>query len=294
MRPIALVLAGLLLAACSSGTTAAPSPTPAPCDPGPSGTREVTLGNRSYLMHVPRDVVNPSPVVFAFHGRGSNAQQQLLLTGLEQTSEAGRFILVAPNAIGGRWDIEGTRDIAFVDRIIDEVPCADTSRVYASGMSMGSGFTFALACAPERRFAAFGGVALTAYQAQCADAPPAPIIYFHGTKDPIVQFAGGQPQGEQITLPPVAQAMGDWAQHNECTTTTRDRLGKDVVLTEWTQCADNADVEYYKVRGGGHTWPGTQPFIADAIVATLGTTTQTVAASNLMWEFFEQYSLSST
>jgi poly(3-hydroxybutyrate) depolymerase len=70
-----------------------------------------------------------------------------------------------------------------------------------------------------------------------------------------------------------------------------EQLGQDVRLTEWTECADDADVDYYRIARGGHTWPGTAPVIADAIEPTLGKTSQTVAASRLMWEFFEDYSL---
>lgn len=249
------------------------------------------MGKRSFLLHVPRDFRNPSPVVFTFHGRGSNAQQQLLLTGFEQVSEEGRFMVVAPNAVGGRWDILGDGEADYLQEVWEAVPCADASRVYASGMSMGSGFTFALACAPQRRFAAFGGVALTGFFDQCDQAPPAPIIYFHGTKDPIVPFRGGQPEGEDITLQPVPAAMRDWAAHNECQADDVEQLGQDVRLTEWTECADDADVDYYRIARGGHTWPGTAPVIADAIEPTLGKTSQTVAASRLMWEFFEDYSL---
>lgn len=242
-------------------------------------------------MHVPRDFQNPTPVVFTFHGRGSNAQQQLLLTGFEQVSEEGRFIVVAPEAVDGRWDILGGSDASYLNKVYDAVPCADESRIYASGMSMGSGFTFALACAPNRRFAAFGGVALTGFANACAKAPPAPIIYFHGTKDPIVPFRGGQPQGEPIALQPVPKVMREWAAHNGCQTVTADRVGADVSFTQWSDCTANADVDYYRVIGGGHTWPGTQKIIADAIEPTLGRTSQTVAASQQMWEFFKDYSL---
>lgn len=239
---------------------------------------------------MPRDVVNPAPAVVTLHGRGSNAQEQLLLTNFEQLSEEGRFLVVAPNAIGGRWDVTGQQDVDFISQVLDAVPCLDASRVYASGMSMGSGMTFALACAPERRFAAFGGVALAAYAPQCASAPPAPIIYFHGTADPIVPFRGGAPEGETVTLPAVPVAMREWAAHNACTQDTVAR-DSDVTQREWTGCAENADVDYYRVRGGGHTWPGAQPFIADAIEQSLGKTTQTVDATRLMWEFFQDYSL---
>lgn len=285
---ILLIALALLLAGCGGGGSAAPSV--APCDPGPPGTREISLGNRSFLLHVPRDVRNPSPAVVTLHGRGSNAQEQLLLTGFEQQSEEGRFLVVAPNAVGGRWDLTGTSDVEFIDRVLDAVPCLDRSRVYASGMSMGSGMTFALACTPERRFAAFGGVALAAYQSQCDAAPPAPIIYFHGTADPIVPFRGGQPEGETVTLPPAPRAMRQWAAHNQCTADGVQR-DADVTQREWTQCAADADVDYYRVRGGGHTWPGADPFIAGAIEQTLGKTTQTVNATRLMWQFFEGYSL---
>lgn len=291
VKKLLLLVVALVLSACSSGTSAAPSLTPTPCDAGVSGTREVQVGKRSFLLHIPRDLQHPSPVVFTFHGRGSNAQQQLLLTGFDQVAESGRFIVVAPNAVDGRWDILGGQDAQYLQQVYDAIPCADPTRVYASGMSMGSGLTFALACAPQRRFAAFGGVALTGFAEQCDQAPPAPIIYFHGTKDPIVPFRGGEPQGEAITLPAVPAAMRDWAAHNGCQTDTVERIGDDVRFTEWTDCTDDADVEYYRVAGGGHTWPGATPLIADAIAPTLGKTTQSVVASTLMWEFFQQYSL---
>ncbi len=288
-----LLVAALVLAACSSGTEAGPSPTPAPCDAGAPGTREVKVGKRSFLLHIPREVRNPSPVVFTFHGRGSNAQQQMLLTGFDQVAEAGRFIVVAPNAVDGRWDILGGTDADYLKAVYDAVPCADPTRVYASGMSMGSALTFALACAPDRKFAAFGGVALTLFAPPCEKAAPAPIIYFHGTKDPIVPFRGGQPQGETeaVELPAVPAAMRDWADHNGCQTDTVERIGGDVRLTEWADCTDNADVLFYRVQGAGHTWPGASPFVADAIEPTLGKTTQSVTASTLMWEFFQQYTL---
>lgn len=287
VRVLLLVLA-LLLAGCSAGDGPAPA---LPCDPGPPGTREVAVGGRSFLLHVPRDLPDAAAAVVTLHGRGSNAQQQLLLTGFPELSEQGRFLVVAPNAVGGRWDATGMKDVAFIDRVLEAVPCLDRSRVYAAGMSMGSAMTFALACAPERRFAAFGGVALTAYLPQCAVAPPAPIIYFHGTADRVVPFDGGVPQGESVTLPAVPDAMREWAAHNGCASESVARVGRDVRLQEWTQCLDSADVDYYRIRGGGHTWPGTDPFIADAVQQTLGRTTQSVDASRLMWEFFTNYQL---
>lgn len=290
MKRVLLVVVALLVAGCGSSATSSEAPTAPPCDPGPPGTREVQVGKRSFLLHVPTDFQNPSPVVFTFHGRGSNAQQQLLLSGFEQVSEEGRFLVVAPEAIGGRWDFTG-RDPEYLRAVAAAIPCADPARVYASGMSMGSAMTFALACAPQRKFAAFGGVALTLFEPQCESTPPAPIIYFHGTDDEVVPFGGGQPTGEPIDLPAVPAAMRDWAEHNGCTADAVQKVGKDVTLREWTGCDAGADVDYYRIRGGGHTWPGASEFIADAIEPRLGRTTQSVDASRLMWEFFQRYTL---
>ena len=290
-KRVLLLVVALLLAGCASSAGSPALSPSAPCDPGPAGTRQVQVGKRSFLLHVPTDFQNPSPAVFTFHGRGSNAQQQLLLTGFDQVAEEGRFLVVAPEARNGRWDFTGGDD-DYLRAVGAAVPCMDPTRVYASGMSMGSAMTFALACAPDRKFAAFGGVALTVFEPQCEQAPPAPIIYFHGTADEVVPFRGGQPEGEDIDLPAVPVAMREWAQHNGCTSDTVERLGKDIRLQEWSDCTADADVDYYRVRGGGHTWPGTAPFIADAIEQSLGKTSQTVNASSLMWEFFEQYTLS--
>ena len=152
---------------------------------------------------------------------------------------------------------------------------------------MGSGFTFALACAaPERKFAAFGGVALTGFSDVCDNAPPAPIIYFHGTQDPIVPFRGGQPDGERVTLQPVPAVMREWADHNGCQDKTLDPLGSDVRLTQWSDCTAGADVDYYRVAGGGHTWPGRR---ADAFL--LGPSALSLDANAIIWEFFARHAL---
>jgi polyhydroxybutyrate depolymerase len=249
------------------------------------------VGGRSFLLHVPVGVRSTAPVVFTFHGRGSNAQQQLLLTGVTAVADREGFMVAAPNARGGRWDFDADGEWEYLQEVADSIPCADPSRFYASGMSMGSAMTFALACAPQRRFAAFGGVALAVYGEQCEQASAAPIVYFHGTDDRIVPFEGGRVQGEEVILPSVPDAMRDWARHNDCATPDRRSVGRDVVLRVWRGCVDGAQIRYYVVRGGGHTWPGADPLIADAIEAQLGTTTQTVDATQLMWEFFAEHRL---
>jgi polyhydroxybutyrate depolymerase len=44
-----------------------------------------------------------------------------------------------------------------------------------------------------------------------------------------------------------------------------------------------AEVLYYKIEGGGHTWPGA------ADVALLGPTTHEIDATAILWDFFKSH-----
>ncbi|MBP9152208.1 MAG: T9SS type A sorting domain-containing protein, partial [Flavobacteriales bacterium] len=46
-----------------------------------------------------------------------------------------------------------------------------------------------------------------------------------------------------------------------------------------------SSVEFYRINGGGHTWPGSNPLIS------IGVTNRDFSASKEIWRFFSQYSL---
>ncbi|MGV1036095.1 MAG: alpha/beta hydrolase family esterase [Candidatus Nanopelagicales bacterium] len=318
-RHIAVGLASMLvgslaLTGCTNFTSedANSSASPATCDPLKSanpGTTDqtITIGGktRTYVQSIPSsyDGRNPLPIVMTFHGRGSSARAQLALTGLEQQSNKEGYVLVAPNAVAGEWALpntpgQATADTRFVSAILDKLSssyCVNRQRTYASGLSLGSAMTFVLACVPNRQFAAFGGVGASFYRSSCDRSAPAPIIYFHGTADPIVPFAGGKVNstGSPITreVQPAAQNMAAWAKHNKCSPDSADKQIGEVTEFRWTGCSQDADVDFYKVAGGGHTWPGTDPTVAGFTESFLGKTTQDVNANELMWQFFSRYEL---
>lgn len=312
---MAMIVGSLVLTACSTANTgeADSSASPTACDPqkpaNPGTTDQtITIGGkpRTYVQSIPSgyDGRKPLPIVMTFHGRGSSAQAQLALTGLEQQSNKEGYVLVAPNATAGEWALpntpgQATADTRFVSAILDKLSssyCVNRQRTYASGLSLGSAMTFVLACVPNRQFAAFGGVGASFYRSSCNGSAPAPIIYFHGTADPIVPFAGGKvnSSGSPITrqVEPAAQNMAAWAKHNKCSPDSTDQRIGEVTEFSWTGCSQDADVDFYKVTGGGHTWPGTDPTVAGFTESFLGKTTQDVNANDLMWQFFSRYELS--
>ncbi len=112
-----------------------------------------------------------------------------------------------------------------------------------------------------------------------------PIVSFHGTDDKQVPFEGGT--GSRLDLPVTATRdnMRGWAEHNGCNLTLQtQRIASDVVLEFYGGCAEGADVQLYVIEGGGHTWPG-----ASRNVAMLGSTTQSISATEIAWRFFSEH-----
>lgn len=291
-------------AATSTPGCASPSQ-PAPRG-GTTGVYSLTVDGkaRSYRLHVPVGydpaAAGPAPMVLSMHGMGGNAATHLLFTGVTSDADANGYVVIAPEAVGGMWDLpaadgsEGVRtpELAYLDDVLADAGsrlCLDPTRYYASGMSLGSAMTLVLACQPERRFAAFGGVGASFYDNACNDAPPAPLIYFHGTDDDVVPFEGGQARG--FLVEPVTETMDAWATHNACAKPPSENVTDDVILTTWATCTNNAAIDFATIVGGGHTWPGSPLATSELAEQYLGPTTATVSANAAMWQFFSRYSL---
>ncbi len=197
------------------------------------------------------------------------------------------FITVYPSAPDGRWDFSPT-GVTQINTIADSLGCADRQRMYLTGFSRGSLMTTQVACSSEpRRFAAFGGVALSDYRAECDSAPPAPWVYLHGTKDSVVSY--DRPHDivgtDWSTLPPRA-SMTRWAAHNQCAAGPDiSKIGSNAVLRRWSDCQDQADVDFYTLVGGDHQWPFEER--PNAPMLKYGQSWAGVGASDVMWAFFE-------
>lgn len=253
---------------------------------------------RAYQIFIPSsyDGTRRAPVVFEFHGYGSDALEQLYYGDFMPLANRDGFIVVAPDGQGSplHFNLTGERglqdDVAMVGALLDHVEatlCVDPARVYATGMSDGGAMTSVLACQHADRFAAFGAVAVVVYLPGCGGTHHIAITVFSGTADPIVPFKGGTVACcGGATLGPPSSAMAGWAAHDGCAATpTDDQLGTQVDRRTWAGCAGNGDVVYYIIEGGGHTWPGAIP------IPFLGLTTRQINASDTIWAFFQAHPL---
>ena len=258
-----------------------------------------TEGPRKYLLYVPEkyDPANPTPLVISIHGFAEWPAHQMDLSHWNDLAEEENFIVVYPRGTGFplRWRTNGQGesilDIQFISELIDELEKEyniDPLRIYANGLSNGGGMSFQLACKLSDRIAAIGGVA-GAYVLSwedCLPDRPVPAIIFHGTADPIVPFEGGPSESFDVPFP----IISDWVQHmaeqNGCDIVPESLQSQgEVSGIQYAHCDQNADVVYYIINGGGHSWPGGEP-LPKWIV---GHTSDDINATRTMWAFFKNH-----
>lgn len=297
-----VMIAAVLVACGASDDTAAVSQqqcaTPRALPVGQSEQVLVSGGvERSYVMHVPKsyDPTRRTPVAVMFHGLGGDPDTVLAATEMVEQADKRGAILVVPRGRGqiAQWTFrtpitDPGSDVAFVRDLVKQVKreaCVDSSKVYAAGFSNGSALTLALACDASTKFAAYAAVAGPFFEQRCATAPPASIVYFHGTADSTVPFGGAETVIGQ--LPAVNDTMANWAMHDRCPAAQAITKATDTVhYFGWENCRGGTSVDIYAVVGGVHGWPGGGPMSPGR---TSRTKKSPVNATKVMWEFFDQH-----
>ncbi len=250
-----------------------------------SGESQVTVGDRSVLVHLPPSPTTPAPLVILLHGSGSTGPAMLRDSNLAAASDQHGFVVAAPDAgiphdKGFVWNIPGVPtvagtipgpdapdDVAFLGALIDrlaKVGCVDPARVYATGLSGGGRMTSWLGCVAADRFAAIAPVVgLRAGNplasdptrpdpATCRPSRPVPVIAFAGDADTTNPIEGGGAKYWSYTMHAAEQR---WAALNRCTAAPTTRWVATKVYEErYTRCRGGADVVGRITIGGGHSW----------------------------------------
>jgi polyhydroxybutyrate depolymerase len=288
---------------------------------------------RTWRQHVPAsyDGTTPMPVVIQLHGLTQPHTTVEVMAGFEALGEEEGFIVltpagrVAPVPLWAATTSPDNPDLAFFPAMLDAVSaslCVDEARVYSSGISNGGLMSFALACALSDRLAAVAPVAGVVLPEPCDLSRPVPIVAFYGDADAVLPFNGrlGEALGNvpgvgsgdapattaapgptlpSEPIPTIPDKIAAWAAHLACEEEpTVERVADEVRLESWTDCDGDAELRFYVVEGGGHTWPGSASLVAaqssndgDARVSIMGHTTDQIVATELAWEFFTQHAL---
>lgn len=257
--------------------------------------------DRDYILYIPQiyDGSEPVPLVLNLHGYTSNANEQLIYSNFSPIADTANFIMALPNGTKDNaqkqfWEVglfggqSGIDDFGFIEKLVDTMIARyniDPDRVYSTGMSNGGYMSYSLACG-SNKFASIASVtgSMTPFTMNtCSPVSPAiSVMQVHGTMDATVQYNGNQttvnidsliaywvnfnncdPQPQKINIPDTAPGDGSTAEHYIY------RNGNN-----------ESSVEFFKVIGGGHTWPGASIII--------GSTNQDFNASAEIWRFFNK------
>lgn len=309
---------GLLLAALR--------PVPA-CAAGKEGVlKKFTLKSggyeRVYRLYVPAGLAadRKHPLFMILHGGGGTGKGMRRLTGycFEKKADSGGGLVVYPDGLEKNWNDyrgdpsrraqrENIDDAAFLKAVVAEISAkypVDPARVYAGGMSNGAMMSYTLACRAADTFTAIAAVAGSMPEnlaAACVPSRPVPVMIINGTKDNLVHWEGGDvtgPLGRKKLgrVLPVEGTRDFWLKSNSCqpgkaVLSRRDGNqddGTSLSREVYASCAGGSAVEFVKVEGGGHTWPGGLQYLPQFII---GRTSDEMSASDEIRDFFMRHAM---
>lgn len=242
----------------------------APREPQPvaNGTNgemwvDTRWGPRRFLIWVPQNYnpANPTPVFVGIPAYQDTSENYRNYSRLRESTAGREAIIVYPDSWHQSWEgaptslSEPGQDIEFIRQVIDRTEMAynvDRHRLYATGMSTGSGMAAILGCHASDLFAAIAPVSGAYYDTVnmgCQN-NPMPILIVHGMSDEQHHYDGGVRYGWHYYGP--TQLMDIYVQRNRCSPArTEFPIGYGATKVIAEGCA--APTEHIRVPGG-HLW----------------------------------------
>ena len=253
---------------------------------------------RMFRLSVPSsDVGTKLALIIAFHGGGGSEEDFQQQNQFDQLGEQQKFIMAYAIAESDRSSAEGEwylntaatsrDDNDFTEAIVDELSnsyCIDQDRLYAIGYSLGSMYTYEVACQLNHRFAAVASFAGTmpVNPETCDLSGNIAVMHIHGKLDYIIDYdddwdwKDGEHEGVG-TMSNIPGMIDFWAEKSNCQDdNTHSHLfnGDEVEHIVHSDCDGDVRVEHYGMEVQEHTWPdqvdGTYTYV-------------------LIWEFLNEF-----
>ena len=253
---------------------------------------------RMFRLSVPNsDAGTKLALIIAFHGGGGSDEDFQQQDQFDQLGEQQKFIIAYAIAESNRTAAQGDwylntaatsrDDNHFSEAIVDELSntyCIDEDRLYAIGYSLGSMFTYEIACQLNHRFAAVASFAGTmpVNPETCDLIGNVAVMHIHGKLDYIIDYdddwdwKDGEHEGVG-TMSNIPGMIDYWAEKLNCQDdNTHSHLfnGDEVEHIVHSDCDGDVRVEHYGMEAQEHTWPervdGTYTYV-------------------LIWEFLNEF-----
>jgi polyhydroxybutyrate depolymerase len=284
----------------------------------PAGETEIRLQSggieRTCLIHVPTPAPKgPMPLLLALHGGGGTAEGMVRLTEsrFDRLADRDGVLVAYPQGVGRSWNDgrsdtpsrarrQKVDDVAFFRDLIGELSRlypVDRARVFAAGMSNGGMMALRLGCSLGDEIAGVAAVGASLPEdvvPLCPETTKVSLVLIDGTADPIVPYGGGEVRvlwrgrgeviGAERTFKLWSQAAGCRGPAKETRLPDKSADGTHVTKIEASGCASTS-VVLYRVEGGGHAWPGGEPYLGERLI---GKTSANLSACDAIWEDFRR------
>ncbi|GMW03561.1 MAG: esterase [Candidatus Hydrogenedentota bacterium] len=307
VRPVRVAgLCLLIVVACMGGA----------CPKLPQGTVRTTIEHggrtRTYLVYVPESYTpgTPTPVVLALHPFSLTGVDMQRKSGFDVVADREGFLVCYPDAVSRVWNGDptdetqgpGEDDPGYIAAVLDQLAIdysLDANKVFVAGMSNGALMTYRLACELSDRITAIAGVACTlpaGFGSFCAPVKPLPVMMMMGVADPFFPWEGGtvnQGPFMQVQYQSAADSVAHWIGINnaggppqvEELPDTDPMDGTRVFRETHAANPGGHPVVFYRIEGGGHTWPGGYTSVLEQLVS-VGNTSRDINAAEAIWAFF--------
>ena len=258
-----------------------------------SNAAEISFsGPRPFNLFVPStyNASFPVPLIIALHGYSQSGDKFEKYLNLTPVVEARGILYVHPNGTADKsgsrfWnatpeccDIHSPKvdDNGYLMSIIDQVSKnynVDPERIYIIGHSNGGFMANTLACLHADRIAAVISMAGGGFAnaSMCKPSSPINILEIWGTKD--VTFKGNHMMGKVI--PGAVKTAAIWGALDHCSKTTyvlsekldldSKQKGSETTQSQYTECANNADVQFWSIAGAEHVPTLSKTFATDLV-----------------------------
>jgi len=255
---------------------------------------EVNGVQREFRLQVPDTIPEGGrPILITVHGGGESdgtypyPQESLFYN----RSEDEGYIVAHPLALlvgdnEGAWQLnttpDTTQDMEFMIAMLDDIEAnfvVNPKRIYASGYSLGSMFTYEIACQMNNRVAAIATYAgsMPVSPTYCDMTNDIAIMHIHGFNDTIIPYSDSwnwkawDSVGEMMSIP---QLVEYWQNKHNCQDDSESESDSSVHQV-YSSCDGDTRVEHHRLLGVGHEWP-------DNI--------EGVSTHQIVWEFVRDFS----
>lgn len=257
---------------------------------------------RTYVVHLPAGYQADKswPLVLAFHSRYSSAKLQAKHSELNEAADRHGFVVVYPQATHGDFnagssasqdDSHKIDELDYVRKMLAKLKAAysiDTTRVYAVGIGNGGSLCYQIGREMSGEIAAICSVGGDMCEAGSHPSRPVPILHIHGSADPLVPFQGDGDRNktQNQTHRPIDEVLAQWRAWNHCMDVADETKEEEYFSYRHYSAAKEmpgAEVALYKIKNGGHCWPGGSALLPPAI---FGEQVDAFNANDVIWKFF--------